>query len=188
MREQLSRLAALAGPVYAELLSGVIATVIGTLWVASLGGSAVAAVTLAGTVENLLLGLVLVVSSGVSVGLARALGADDRDEAARITRAAWRLCVLGSLALAVPGYLLRDRLAAAFLDGEAATRAAQYLTVAFPAFVLFFAQRVADELFKGAGDTRTPAARWCCRGCWGWPGCGGGRWWARWCSSGCCWR
>jgi putative MATE family efflux protein len=156
MRGQLSRLAALAGPVYVELLSGVIASVIGTLWVAGLGGTAVAAVTLAGTVENLLLGLVLVVSSGTSVRLSRALGAGDHEEAARTTRAAWRLCLVGSLALAVPGFLLRDRLAAAFLDGEAAARAAEYLAVAFPAFALFFAQRVADELFKGTGDTRTP--------------------------------
>ncbi|MFF4815696.1 MATE family efflux transporter [Kitasatospora sp. NPDC001309] len=156
MREQSVRLALLAGPVYAELLSGVVATVIGTLWVAGLGGAAVAAVTLAGTLENLLLGLVLVVSSGVSVRLARALGAGDRDGAGRITHAAWRLCALGTLALAAPGFLLRDRIAEAFLDGEAAVRAAEYLTVAFPAFGLFFAQRVADELFKGAGDTRTP--------------------------------
>ncbi len=28
--------------------------------------------------------------------------------------------------------------------------------MAFPAFALFFAQRIADELFKGVGDTRTP--------------------------------
>ncbi|MER7578726.1 MATE family efflux transporter [Kitasatospora sp. NPDC097691] len=156
MRGHTSRLTALAVPVYAELLSGVIASVIGTLWVAGLGGAAVAAVTLAGTVENLLLGLVLVVSSGTSVRLSHALGAGDHAEAARTTRAAWRLCAAGSLALAVPGFLLRDRLAGAFLDGEAAARAAEYFTVAFPAFALFFAQRVADELFKGAGDTRTP--------------------------------
>ncbi|WP_051709026.1 MATE family efflux transporter [Streptomyces sp. NRRL S-350] len=156
MRGQLSRLTALAVPVYAELLSGVIASVIGTLWVAGLGGAAVAAVTLAGTVENLLLGLVLVVASGTSVRLARALGAGDHAEAARTARAAWRLCAVGSLALTVPGFLLRDRLAGAFLDGEAAARAAEYFSVAFPAFALFFGQRVADELFKGAGDTRTP--------------------------------
>ncbi|MFD8755396.1 MATE family efflux transporter [Kitasatospora sp. NPDC059577] len=156
MRGHLSRLTALAVPVYAELLSGVVASVIGTLWVAGLGGAAVAAVTLAGTVENLLLGLVLVVGSGTSVRLSRALGAGDHDEAARTTRAAWWLCAAGSLALAVPGFLLRDRLAGAFLDGEAAAHAAAYLTVAFPAFALFFGQRVADELFKGAGDTRTP--------------------------------
>ncbi|WP_234348564.1 MATE family efflux transporter [Kitasatospora sp. MY 5-36] len=156
MRGQLRRLTALAVPVYAELLSGVIASVIGALWVAGLGGAAVAAVTLAGTVENLLLGLVLVVASGTSVRLSHALGAGDHAEAARTTRAAWRLCAAVSAALAVPGFLLRDRLAGAFLDGEAAEQAAGYLAVAFPAFALFVGQRVADELFKGAGDTRTP--------------------------------
>ncbi|GHF59884.1 hypothetical protein GCM10018790_42250 [Kitasatospora xanthocidica] len=156
MRGHMPRLTALAVPVYAELLSGVVASVIGTLWVAGLGGAAVAAVTLAGTVENLLLGLVLVVASGTSVRLSHALGAGDRAEADRTARAAWRLCAAGSLAIAVPGFLLRDRLAGAFLDGEAAAHAAEYFTVAFPAFALFFGQRVADELFKGAGDTRTP--------------------------------
>ncbi|MFG2909060.1 MATE family efflux transporter [Kitasatospora sp. NPDC048286] len=156
MRGQSRRLTALAVPVYAELLSGVVASVIGTFWVAGLGGAAVAAVTLAGTVENLLLGLVLVVGSGTSVRLSHALGAGDRAEAARTARAAGWLCAAGSVALAVPGFLLRDRLAGAFLDGEAAAHAAGYFTVAFPAFALFFGQRVADELFKGTGDTRTP--------------------------------
>ncbi|MFD7901827.1 MATE family efflux transporter [Kitasatospora sp. NPDC059747] len=156
MRTHLARLAALAGPVYAELLSGVVASVIGAYWVAGLGGAAVAAVTLAGTVENLLLGLVLVVASGTSLRLSRALGAGDAAGAARTTRAAWRLCALVTVALAVPGFLLREHLAAGFLDGSAAGLAAGYFAVVFPAFGLFSGQRVADELFKGAGDTRTP--------------------------------
>ncbi|WP_327673185.1 MATE family efflux transporter [Kitasatospora sp. NBC_00458] len=156
MRGHLPRLITLAGPVYGELLSGVAASVVGTFWVAGLGGAAVAAVTLAGTVENLLLGLVLVVSSGTTVRLSHARGAGDRAEAGRVARAAWRLCALGSLVLAVPGFLLREPVAEAFLDGEAAGLAADYFAVAFPAFALFFGQRVADELFKGAGDTRTP--------------------------------
>ncbi|MFE6866252.1 MATE family efflux transporter [Kitasatospora sp. NPDC057692] len=156
MRGHLPRLVALAGPVYGELLSGVVATILGTFWVAGLGGPAVAAVTLAGTVENLLLGLVLVVASGTTVRLARAHGAGDLDAAGRVARAAWRLCAVGSLLLALPGFLLRERLAAVFLDGEAAALAADWFTVAFPAFALFFGQRVADELFKGVGDTRTP--------------------------------
>ncbi|WP_406193412.1 MATE family efflux transporter [Kitasatospora sp. NBC_01560] len=156
MRGHRGRLVALAAPVYGELLSGVIATVIGTFWVAGLGGAAVAAVTLAGTVENLLLGLVLVVSSGTTVRLAHALGAGDVAAAGRTARAAWRLCAVGSVALALPGFLLREQIAGAFLDGRAAALAAGYFAVAFPAFGLFFAQRVADELFKGAGDTRTP--------------------------------
>ncbi|WP_395297963.1 MATE family efflux transporter [Kitasatospora hibisci] len=156
MRGHLPRLIGLAGPVYGELLSGVVASVIGTFWVAGLGGSAVAAVTLAGTVENLLLGLVLVVSSGTTVRLSRALGAGDPAAAGRTARAAWRLCAVGTLLLAVPGFLLREHLAGVFLDGAAAGLAADYFAVVFPAFGLFFGQRVADELFKGAGDTRTP--------------------------------
>ncbi|MGW2546818.1 MATE family efflux transporter, partial [Kitasatospora sp. NPDC001574] len=156
MRGHLPRLVALAGPVYGELLSGVVASVVGTFWVAGLGGPAVAAVTLAGTVENLLLGLVLVVVSGTTLRLSRAHGAGDRAEAGRVAGAAWRLCAVGSVAIAVPGFLFRAPLADAFLDGEAAGLAADYLTVAFPAFVLFFGQRIADELFKGTGDTRTP--------------------------------
>ncbi|MFB7620351.1 MATE family efflux transporter [Kitasatospora sp. NPDC056181] len=156
MRGHLPRLLALAGPVYGELLSGVIASVIGTVWVAGLGGAAVAAVTLAGTLENLLLGLVLVVSCGTTVRLSRAVGAGDPASAGRTERAAWRLCAAGSLAIAVPGFLLREEIAGAFLDGPAAGLAADWFTVAFPAFGLFFAQRVADELFKGRGDTRTP--------------------------------
>lgn len=156
MRGHLPRLITLAGPVYAELLSNVLATVVGTFWVAGLGGAAVAAVTLAGTVENLLLGLVLVVASGTSLRLSRALGAADHTSAGQTARAAWRLCALGSVLLSVPGFLLRERLAGAFLDGPAAGLAADYLAIAFPAFALFFGQRVADELWKGAGDTRTP--------------------------------
>ncbi|MDY0814696.1 MATE family efflux transporter [Kitasatospora purpeofusca] len=156
MRGHLPRLVALAGPVYGELLSGVVASVVGAYWVAGLGAPAVAAVTLAGTVENLLLGLVLVVASGTTVRLAHAHGAGDRAGAGRVARAAWRLCALGSLLIAVPGFLARERIAAAFLDGEAAALAGDWFTVAFPAFALFFAQRIADELFKGVGDTRTP--------------------------------
>ncbi|MFJ9696996.1 MATE family efflux transporter [Kitasatospora sp. NPDC101183] len=152
----LRRLGALAGPVYAELLSGVLATVLTAYWTVGLGGAAVAAVTLAATVENLLLGLVLVVASGTGVSLARARGAGDGAGAARTARAARRLCAAGSLALSLPGFLLREPLSRAFLDGPAAGLAADYFAVAFPAFALFFGQRVADELFKGAGDTRTP--------------------------------
>ncbi|MFJ9950047.1 MATE family efflux transporter [Kitasatospora sp. NPDC091207] len=156
MRGHLSRLLGLAGPVYAGLLSGVVATAIGTFWAGRLGADAVAAVTLAGTVENLLLGLVLVVASGTTLRISHAVGAADPSAAGRTARAAWRLWACGSLLLAVPGYLLRDAIAEAFLDGPAAGLAADYFAVAFPAFGLFFGQRVADELFKGVGDTRTP--------------------------------
>ncbi|MFD0572805.1 MATE family efflux transporter [Kitasatospora gansuensis] len=156
MRGHVSRLAGLAWPVYVELLSGVIASIITTFWVARLGGPAVAAVTLATGIEHLLLGLVLVVSSGTSLRLSRARGAGDAAEAGRVGTTAWWLCGLGSVALAVPGALYRESVAGLFLDGQAAQLAAGYLAVAFPGLVVFFAQKVADDLFKGSGDTRTP--------------------------------
>ncbi|MEV8098045.1 MATE family efflux transporter [Kitasatospora sp. NPDC085879] len=150
------RLSALAGPVYLELLSGVAASVVGTFWVAGLGGNAVAAVALGGAVENLLLGLILVVSSGAALRLSHALGAGDTAAAGRVARAAWRLWAAAVLLLAVPGFLLREPLARLFLDGPAAALAAAYFAVAMPGLTVFFAQRVADDLFKGTGDTRTP--------------------------------
>ncbi|WP_405017132.1 MATE family efflux transporter [Kitasatospora sp. NBC_00070] len=156
MRVHVSRLAGLAWPVYVELLSGVIASIITTFWVARLGGPAVAAVTLATGIEHLLLGLVLVVSSGTSLRLSRARGAGDTAEVGRVSSTAWWLCGLGSAALAVPGTLYRESVAGLFLDGPAARLAAGYLAVAFPGLLVFFAQKVADDLFKGAGDTRTP--------------------------------
>lgn len=156
VRGHVPRLAGLAWPVYVELLSGVIASIITTFWVARLGGPAVAAVTLASGVEHLLLGLVFVVSSGTCLRLSRAHGAGDAAEAGRVTATAWWLCGLGSAALAVPGVLFRQPLAELFLDGPAAELAAGYLAVAFPGLAVFFAQKVADDLFKGAGDTRTP--------------------------------
>ncbi|MEV6205749.1 MATE family efflux transporter [Kitasatospora sp. NPDC051914] len=150
------RLLSLAGPVYLELLSGVAASVVGTFWVAGLGGEAVAAVALAGSVENLLLGVILVVSSGTALRLSHAVGADDAATAGRVARAAWQLWAAAVLLLAVPGYLLREPLARLFLDGPAAESAAGYFAVAMPGLAVFFGQRVADDLFKGTGDTRTP--------------------------------
>ncbi|MGW4891255.1 MATE family efflux transporter [Kitasatospora sp. NPDC004240] len=156
MRADLRRLGALAGPVYAELLSGVVAALISTFWVAGLGGAAVATVTLAASLENLLLGPVLVVGSGAALLTARAAGAGDAVAARGTARTAWRLCAGGSVLIAVPGALWRAELAGLFLDGPAVAAADGYLLVAFLGFPLFFAQKVADDLFKGTGDTRTP--------------------------------
>ncbi|MEU4102089.1 MATE family efflux transporter, partial [Streptomyces tanashiensis] len=56
----------LARPVYFELLAGVAAGIINMVWVARLGGDAVAAVAVASNVENLLLGVVLMAGSATA--------------------------------------------------------------------------------------------------------------------------
>lgn len=59
-------------PVYGELLSGVVAGVIDTAWLARLGASAVGAAAVATTTENVLLGVILMANVGTTVLLAEA--------------------------------------------------------------------------------------------------------------------
>ncbi|MFF7676096.1 MATE family efflux transporter [Actinacidiphila glaucinigra] len=157
-----ARLAALAGPVYLELLAGVVAGIIDVLWVARLGGgaAAVAAVAVATNTENVLLGVVLMAAQGTTVLVSRAVGARDPAAVGAAVRGGWALCALLAPAVAVGGFLCREPLAALLLGGHgdpAAVRlAAGYFAVSLPGTAVFYAQNTLDGVFKGAGDTRTP--------------------------------
>ncbi|GAA2805530.1 MATE family efflux transporter [Streptomyces showdoensis] len=149
----------LAGPVYLELLAGVAAGVINMVWVARLGGDAVAAVAVATNAENLLLGVVLMAASGTTVLVARARGADDPGAVRSAVRGG---AVLGALLVppvAIGGGLLRDPLAALLLGGAdhpAHALASAYFAISLPGTAVFFATTVLDGVLKGTGDTRTP--------------------------------
>ncbi|MFF2776342.1 MATE family efflux transporter [Streptomyces sp. NPDC058052] len=151
----------LGGPVYLELLAGVTAGIINMVWVARLGGDAVAAVALAGNVENLLLGVVLMAGSGTTVLVARARGAGDPGAVRTAVRGGTVLCALLVPPVALGGFLLREPLAALLLGGtgtggDAYRLTAAYLAVSLPGTAVFFAGNVVDGILKGAGDTRTP--------------------------------
>ncbi|WP_433340938.1 MATE family efflux transporter [Streptomyces sp. CA-253872] len=160
MGEHRRRLLALAGPVYAELLAGVAAGIINTVWVARLGGDAVAAVAVATNVENVLLGVVLVAGSGTTVLLARARGAGDAEAMRGAVRGGWVLWALVTPLVAIGGYAGRAPLAALVLGGGAdpgalaLTRA--YFALALPGIAVLFASNVVGGVLKGLGDTRTP--------------------------------
>ncbi|MFJ7126998.1 MATE family efflux transporter [Streptomyces sp. NPDC098101] len=149
----------LARPVYFELLSGVAAGIINTVWVARLGGAAVAAVALATNVENLLLGVVLMAGSGTTVLVARARGADGPAAVRSAVRGGAALCALLVPPVALGGHLLREPLAALLLGGPghpAHAPAAAYFAISLPGTAVLFATNVLDGVLKGAGDTRTP--------------------------------
>ncbi|WP_063769997.1 MATE family efflux transporter [Streptacidiphilus melanogenes] len=146
-------LLALAGPVYVELLSGVVAGIVDTFWVARLGRTAIGAVAVATTVENVLLGVVLAIGVGTTVLLAAERGA------LRATaRAAWLLWLAVTPLVALGGWAVREPLAAVLTGGEGAQSgaAAAFLAVSMPGVAVYFAQNVVDGIFKGLGDTRTP--------------------------------
>ncbi|MGA5123282.1 MATE family efflux transporter [Streptomyces pseudogriseolus] len=151
-------LVSLACPVYVELLAGVTAGIINMVWVARLGGDAVAAVAVATNVENLLLGVILVAGSGTTVRVARARGAGDAAALRSAVRGGWALWALVTPVVAVGGFLAREPLARLVLgdDGHALSLASGYFAIALPGIAVFYATNVVDGILKGSGDTRTP--------------------------------
>lgn len=146
-------------PVYFELLSGVVAGVIDMVWVSGLGAAAVGAVAVAATLENVLLGVVLMANIGVTVLIAGALGGGRRAELPVVIRAAGLLWLIITPLVVVGGFLLRDQVAALLVgsgEGEVHRLAVDFFAIAFPGMAVFFAQSVVDGIFKGTGDTRTP--------------------------------
>ncbi|MEU7560287.1 MATE family efflux transporter [Streptomyces eurythermus] len=146
-------------PVYFELLSGVVAGIVDTVWVARLGEAAVGAVAVASTLENVLLGVILMANVGTTVLIADALGGRRRAELPVAVRAAGILWLAITPIVALGGFLLRDQVAQLLVgssNGEVHRLAADFFAIAFPGMAVFFAQNVVDGIFKGTGDTRTP--------------------------------
>ncbi|MFF3739333.1 MATE family efflux transporter [Streptomyces sp. NPDC002566] len=157
--EHRRKLVSLAYPVYLELLAGVTAGVINMVWVARLGGEAVAAVAVATNLENLLLGVILVAGSGMTVLVARARGAEDPAAMRAAVRGGWTLWAIVTPVVAVGGFLCRRPLARLVLGGgedSSLPLATDYFTIALPGIAVFFATNVIDGILKGTGDTRTP--------------------------------
>ncbi|MDX3527933.1 MATE family efflux transporter [Streptomyces sp. ID05-39B] len=159
MRSHREQLVALARPVYFSLLASVAAGLINTVWVSRLGGPAVAAVAVATTAENVLLGIALVFASGTTVLVSRARGAGDLSVVRAAVRGGWALCAAVTPVVAGGGFLLREPLARLVLggdDGPALGLAVAYFAISMPGVAVFFAQNLVDGLLKGTGDTRTP--------------------------------
>jgi putative MATE family efflux protein len=126
--------------------------------VGSLGPSAVAAVTTGNRMFFVLQGVLMAITAGTTALVARAWGADDREEAARVTRVSVVVCLGVSVVMALPGLLFADSLAGVFrgLDEEALRQAASFirwLSVFNVAFALSF---VLSTACRAAGDTITP--------------------------------
>ncbi|MER6347767.1 MATE family efflux transporter [Streptomyces sp. NPDC001595] len=152
------QLLSLARPVYVELLASVAAGIINTVWVARLGGPAVAAVAVATNTENVLLGVSLVFGSGTTVLVAHARGARDPGAVRAAVRGGWAVWALLTPVVAVGGFLLREPLARAVL-GDASSAlplAVGYFAISLPGIAVFYAQNLVDGILKGTGDTRTP--------------------------------
>ncbi|CAL9434029.1 hypothetical protein SUDANB176_02110 [Streptomyces sp. enrichment culture] len=152
-----AQLVSLAHPVYFSLLASVAAGIVNTVWVSRLGGPAVAAVAVATSTENVLLGVALVFGSGTTVLVAHARGARDPGAVRAAVRGGWALYAVVTPVVVIGGLAAREPLARLVLGGGAAPPlAVEYFAISLPGTAVFFAQTLVDGILKGAGDTRTP--------------------------------
>ncbi|MFG2371727.1 MATE family efflux transporter [Streptomyces sp. NPDC048504] len=158
MNSHRKQLVSLAHPVYLSLLASVAAGIINTVWVSRLGGPAVAAVAVATSTENVLLGIALVFASGTTVLVAHGRGARDPAAIRSAVRGGAALCALVTPVVVATGFLLREPLARLVLGGTGPelSLAVAYFAISLPGIAVFYVQQLVDGILKGAGDTRTP--------------------------------
>jgi putative MATE family efflux protein len=125
--------------------------------VGSLGAPAVAAVTTGQRIFFVLQAVLMAVTAGTTALVARAWGAGDRAEAARVTKLSLWLCAGVCGALSVPAVLFADGLAGIFrLEAETLALAATFIRWLSPFAAVFAVGFVLQTALRAAGDTRTP--------------------------------
>ncbi|MDQ0045771.1 putative MATE family efflux protein [Paenibacillus polymyxa] len=149
----------LAYPIYFELLAGVIAGIIDIFWVARLGSASVAAVTVATSLENVLLAIILIASAGTTVLISRYLGNKDLSSIKSAVRDSWILWALISLLVGGLGFVFRAEIASLFTSSrekDTLILTTAFLAISFPGIIIFYAQNIVDSIFKGYSNTKFP--------------------------------
>ena len=154
---QLPSLFALAFPsIVANLLySGV--AIVQLKFVGTLGPEALAAIGVGQRVFFALQAVLMAVSAGTTALVARAWGADDRDEASRLTMASLIAGSAFALAITVPGILAAGPVASIFgLDAETTAMAASNIRWMSLFNLAFAANFILGAALRAAGDAWSP--------------------------------
>lgn len=142
--------------VVANLLQAMVGLV-DTKAVGSLGATAMAASTAGHRLLFVLQALLIAASAGTTALVARAWGAGDRDEAARVINASLALATALAAVVAVLGFTLAEPIAVAMgLHDEPARLAAIYIRWISGFNVVFAVSLVLGAGLRAVGDTRTP--------------------------------
>jgi putative MATE family efflux protein len=142
------------------VLSNLLMSVVGIVdikIVGSLGAEAVAAVTTGHRIFFVTLGILMALTTGTTAMVARAWGAEDPDEAGRVTRASLVLGLVLAVVLAIPCMLFADQLVGVFkLDATTLAEAASFIRTICFFNVAFAVAMVIGSAMRAAGDTITP--------------------------------
>ncbi len=151
------RVLTLAWPAVVEQTLAMMVSLVDTYIVGHLGAAALAGVGLGGQLLNLAIALLSAVGVGSTALVARHIGAQEPQEAARTGRQSVLLATGIGLLMGVLTFAFAPQFIA-FIGGEpdVIQLGGQYLRVMAPSFVLIAILLIGNAVLRGAGDTRTP--------------------------------
>lgn len=147
----------LAMPMLASAVLHNAQTLVDLFWVGRLGPAAVASVAMAGTVIMVLFPILMGLSTGTVALVARAVGAENWDEANRAAGQSLMLAAVFGVAIGLVGWFLaRDLFRLLGADPSVMAQGVGYLKImllgSFTVFMLF----IGNSALQSAGDTLTP--------------------------------
>lgn len=121
------------------------------------GVAGTTAVAVGSQVMYMLTVMIVGLAMGTTVSIARAIGADDRPQAAAATGNTVTLFLSLSLVLTAGLLLLRRPITAVMSTPEAAVEGTvRYLTICFPGIPCITAYNILSAIFRGMGDSKSP--------------------------------
>ena len=121
------------------------------------GVAGTTAVAVGSQVMHMLTVMIVGLAMGTTVSIARAIGADDRPQAAAATGNTVTLFLSLSLVLTAGLLLLRRPITAVMSTPEAAVEGTvRYLTICFPGIPCITAYNILSAIFRGMGDSKSP--------------------------------
>ncbi|MFA5523591.1 MAG: MATE family efflux transporter [Tissierellales bacterium] len=147
----------LALPVVVQSLLQVSIGTIDMKMVSSVGVDAISAVGSSRNIVNLIMILVMAISTGTTAMVSRFVGRDDRKNASLSAGQSFYLCLLASIFMVPLGLLInKPSLRLLGVNDNVLVLAEGYMTVFFLGIPFFLLHFMAKAIFQGAGDTKTP--------------------------------
>lgn len=149
----------LAIPVYFELISAVISGIVDSYWLTTYNKNAVGAVATATFLENLLVGIALVVTLGTTVIVARKIGEKDYKGVKCAFVSGFITTIILTLIIIIMGLWMRESIASSLISSQSSELLIyikDYIIVLFPGLLILNTQALVDSIFKGNKDTKTP--------------------------------
>ncbi len=127
------------------------------IWVGKLGGTAIAAVAMSGSILMVIMTLIIGIATGTVAMVARSTGAGDRKKANEVAMQSLFLSFLASTLLAAAGFGLAEGMLK-LLGGtpEVVALGTGYLKILLVGGTVMFLLFLAEAILRGAGDAMTP--------------------------------